>query len=472
MTNSQEEPIMIYTQLLDRIAPDTIVRVGVIGAGQYATAVVTQSRAIRRLDVAAIADVDLAAARRAYRRAGYADEEMATCDSLRTAVHAMERGQRVVVADAMLLMEMPLDVIVEATGAPEAGARHAHEAIRHGKHVAMVSKEPDSAVGPILKRLADQAGVVYTAVDGDQHGLLMGLVAWARELGLVVLAAGKARDGELIHDAAAQTAAGEGQVMALDGETARALAPIQPEQAARAVAERRRLFGHLAPLGGFDVTEMTIAANATGLLPDVEALHAPIVRISEIPEVLCPVAEGGILGRRGAIEAITCLRHPYEAGLGGGVFVVVSCANDYSRQILTTKGLIPNRRDSAAVIYRPYHLCGVETPLTILVAALLRLPTGAVEYIPRVDIVARARRELKAGEIVGDDHSPALEALMRPAQPLRPGNAVPLHMASGWRLLADVPADSVIPVGAVAEPAGSALWALRREQDRVWLRDL
>src|SRR6185436_4191017 len=118
---------------------------------------------------------------------GVPDEAIRLCDSRRAALCAFETGKRVIVADPLLLMDLPLDVIVEATGHPEAGARHAEAAIRHGRHVAMVNKEADATVGPILKRLADEARVVYTAVDGDQHGLLMGLVDWARRLGLEVL---------------------------------------------------------------------------------------------------------------------------------------------------------------------------------------------------------------------------------------------------------------------------------------------
>ena len=460
---------MIYSQLFDAQTPGQIVRAAVIGTGHYATAVVTQSRHMPRLEVVAAADLDPMAARQAFRRAGFREDELVECTSRQEALTAIEAGKRLIVGDAMLLMELPIDVIAEATGNPEAGARYAREALRHGKHVAMVSKEPDVTVGPILKRIADQAGLVYTAVDGDQHGLLIAMVSWARELGLEVLTAGKARDGELIYDAMAKTATGHGVTVALDAEEEHSLQPIAPGQTERQILERKRLFGELAPIGGFDVTELTIAANATGLGPDLEALHCPIVRTSEMPEVLCPIEEGGILARRGVIEAVTCLRHPYEAGLGGGVFVVVSCENDYSRYILTSKGLISNSRDSAALIYRPHHLCGVETGISILCAELLSLPTGATDYRARYDTVARTTRALTAGTVVGGDHSPDLQALMRPAAPLGSGHALPLHMASGNRLTMAVAAGTVITAEMVEEPADSILWALRREQDAAFL---
>jgi predicted homoserine dehydrogenase-like protein len=460
---------MIYTALFDRATTSgRPVRAGVIGVGQYATAIVTQAQAMRRLEVPVLADLNVEAARLAYRRAGLPDEAIAHCETRAQVLAAMERGRRAVVADAMVLMDLPLDVIVESTGSPEAAARHGAAALRAGKHLAMVSKEPDATIGPYLKRLADAAGLVYSAVDGDQHGLLIGLVDWCRELGLDVLCGGKARDTEFIYDDAAGTVRRGKETLTLTPAQRALLAPITPGQVGEVVAARRQAFAPLGRIGGFDVTEMAIAANATGLLPDVEALHCPAVRITEMPEVLCPAEDGGLLGRRGVIDSVTCLRRADEAGLGGGVFVVVSCANDYSRRILTTKGLIPNAKDTAALIYRPYHLCGVETPITLLTAGLLGLPTGGREVLPRVDLVARAGVSLPAGSIVGGDHDPGLEYLLLPARAVRDGAPLPLHMATGHRLRADVPAGTIIRREMVEAPADSALWALRQEMDSAF----
>src|SRR6266540_3239304 len=148
-------------------APQRPVRAGLIGCGTFGTGILAQVVSVPMLEVSAVADLSLDAARRAYGLAGVPDEAIVLCDSRSATLRAFEAGKRVIVADPMLLMELPLDVIVEATGQPEAGASHAEAAIRHGRHVAMVNKEADVTVGPILKRLADEAGVVYTAVDGD-----------------------------------------------------------------------------------------------------------------------------------------------------------------------------------------------------------------------------------------------------------------------------------------------------------------
>ena len=457
---------------LTRLLAGPPVKAGVIGTGHYATAIVCQSRSIPQLDVAVVADVDVDQGRRAYRLAGVDEQRIVVCDRRGAALAAIERGDSVVLPDAELMMDLPLALLVEATGQAEAGARHAAAAIAHGKHVAMVNKETDVSVGPILKHRADRAGVVYSAVDGDQHGLLIGLVDWARTLGLRVIAGGKAGDRDHIFDPVRRTVAhGGGRFRVdLDAEQAAAFAPIDAaDEAGVKVAARRRALRPVSGIGGWDVGEMAIAANATGLLPDVPELHAPIARIAEIPEVLCRRGEGGILTRDGAIEAVICLRQRHEAGLGGGVFVVVDSASDYARRIMVTKGLIGNRRGSAALVYRPHHLCGVETPLTMLCAALLGTPTGAGELLPRVDVVAHAAVDLAAGEVLPGDHSPRLKFLMTPAAPVSGGGPLPFHLASGHALTCGVPAGTPITAAMIAPPADSPLWNLRREQDAHFL---
>jgi len=381
----------------------------------------------------------------------------------------MEEGQHVILTDAMQMMYLPLDVIVESTGVPSAGAKHGLEAIRHGKHVAMVSKETDVVVGPILKHLADEAGLVYTAVDGDQHGLLMALVQWARDLGLEVLSGGKSLEFDHIYDPRTKTISWSTDSVSISDEQYTTFAPRSPEHPSIDSFKRREMLGDLGIVAGYDVTEMTISANATGLVPDIDTLHAPIIRISEIPEILAPKKEGGILSHRGVIDCVSCLREAHEPGLGGGVFIVVSCENDYSRNILTSKGLIPNRKETTALIYRPYHLCGVETPITTLVAGLLNMSTGATNYHPSFDVIARAKEDLKAGDQIGTDHMKTVEYLMRPAQPIAPSNPLPFHMASGNILNSDVPKGQLITAGVIQADETEPLWTLRKQQDTHFL---
>jgi len=457
---------MLYQQLFEKSGKGKTVQAGVIGTGHFATAIITQSQSMPQLVVPVVCDRNIEAAQRAYHLAGLNEDDYALCESRSAALAALEQGKRVILPDAMLMMDLPLDIVAESTGVPEASALHAAEAIKHGKHVAMVGKEVDVVIGPILKYRAEQAGLVYSAVDGDQHGLLIQLVRWARGLGLEVVCAGKSIDGEMVFDEAAGTVTHHGAVVQLEPDQYHIFAPGAPQQTRGFVQQRREILSEVGRIAGYDIVEMAIATNATGLVPDIPELHGPALRIPEIPEVLTVDADGGILSQRGVIDSVVCLRRPYEAGLGGGVFVVVAAENKYSRHILHTKGLIANSSGSAVLIYRPYHLCGVETPLTLMVAALLKLPTAATKLLPRYDVLARATKALKAGDVVGGDHSESMQALMRPAQAVEGSAPIPLHMANGNALLADLAAGETLTLDRVQVPPDSVLWALRAEQDR------
>ena len=453
---------MIYQQLFDRVKEKKVVRAALIGSGHFGTAIVTQAQSIPLLEISVIADRDVEAARRAYRRAQIAEDKLVVCDNRASALRAIESGKFVILEDSMIAMELPVNVIVESTGVPEAAACHAYHAIQNGKHVVMISKEMDVIIAPILKHLADRAEVVYTPVDGDQHGVLMGLISWAQSLGLEGLCGGKARNAEFVYDEGKGILSHGRHSVTLSEEEICALNPISSGQADRYIKARREISAKLPQISNSDRGEMAIAMNATGLLPDTPALHVPVARVRELPEVLCPVEEGGILQVRGAIDAVTCLRSATDSGLGGGVFVVVSCENDYSRDILTTKGLIPNSRGSTALIYRPYHLCGVEAPMSILCAGLLKVPTGSTTLQPHVDLVARSKRAFKKGEIIDNE----LDALITPAKPVTDDNPVPFYMLLGNQLSQDVPAGTLITWEMISQPSDSMLWSLRAQQEK------
>lgn len=467
---------MIY-ETLYRNAKKKRIMAGIIGSGHYGTAVITQSAYIEYLKIPVIADQDVEKARLAYNRAGLADDQVIVCDSAAAAQKAIEAGKYAIVQDPMLLMELPLDVIVESTGIAEVGARHGRAAIEHGKHLVMINKETDSTVGPILQHMAKQKGLVYTQVDGDQHGLLIGMVGWARTLGLEIVSGGKARDSEFVLDRKTGIAVSEAngvnvfetQTLQLTKEQIELFDELPYGQVAEYVKKRQALFEGFPTASGFDLCEMVIAMNATGLKPDIPQSHHPIARISQIPQILCPEAEGGILKNSGVIDMATCFRDKFEAGLGGGVFIVVSCENDYSRMILTTKGLISNKSGKSALIFRPHHLCGVETPTSIICAGLLGVTTGSDVYLPSYDIYQTAKVDLKAGYVFHDDHDPCLRTSIHPAKPMAPGNPAPAHMLQFYKLRYDVPAGTMITYDMVEKPAGAALWELREAQDKLFL---
>ncbi len=472
---------MSLEQVMTQRPPDEPVRVGIIGAGAYGSGIVAQSQHVPLLDVRIIAEKDLDAARKAFRAAGVADSDIVSCNSRGAAggtacsssraLPSIDSNCRLITDDPLLLMDLPLDVIVECTGVAEAGALHGQEAIRHGKHIVMVTKETDVTVGPILKHLADEAGVVYTAADGDQHGLATSLVSWARRIGLEVICAGKARNAEFRYDPpAGEIPLGDRAIPVPDAD-AWMFEPIPSGEAERYVNARREKLGSAARLGNWDVVELTILANSTGLRPDVPEMHCPTVRISEIPTVLCDRESGGILDTRGVVECVTCLRHPHDAGLAGGVFVVVDGGNDVARRVLSRASTAAGANGAPGLITRPCHLLGIETIESILTAALLGVPTAPFEYEPSYDAVIRAPRDIAAGEIIDmcSSHKDA-EALMVPAKPVADGVPIPGHLCDGHAAAADIPEGSLITRDMIAAPSESALWSLRAQQDEHFLK--
>ena len=455
---------MIYQHLFDQVKEPETVRAGLVGAGDFGAAIVTQSPHIPRLEMTAVADIDVEAGKRSYQQAGVADEDIAVCDSRTSALDAVESGKALVVQDASLLMDLPLDVIAVAT-------RYAFEAIQHGKHVVCIDKEADSVVGPMLKVLADRAGVVFPTDDGDQPGLLMGLVSWTRSLGFEVLCGGNLHD--CLYDRAASTLHKRGRTVQVSEEEQWALERIPAGEARRYAQARRELLASCRPdeQMGDPICHMAVAANGTGLMPDVPAGHRTAVRLAELPEVFCPAEDGGILETRGVIDNPAILHTADQPPGGGGVFVVIANADAHSRRIMIRKGLIANSGGTAMLIYRPYHLCGAETSMSILCAGLLQVPTGSATVLPRVDIVAHAARDFRAGELFGAKGALGfgfdrdLRASLAPARPLGSDQPIPFFMLYGNRLAQNVPTGTVFTCDMIQNPEGSALWGLRKQQD-------
>ncbi|MGI9423741.1 MAG: flagellar biosynthesis protein FlgA [Hyphomicrobiaceae bacterium] len=443
------------------------VQVALIGVGEFGLSLIAQSRSIRGLDIVAAVDPDIARVRSALEALGIAFRET---DSTRKAVTAIEAGHLALMADSNDVFDLPVDMIVEATGAPEAGALHAVKAIDAGIGVTMVSKEAECVVGPILAHKARKAGVGYTLVEGDQPALLISLMSRARVLGLPIICAGKSSEYDYVYDRASQTTTWTQQqtpspqlddLWSLGDDIQATLA--QRSEALAALPQRT------VP----DYCEMLLVANATGLQPDRPDFHAPLARTSELPQVYCPKSDGGLLEHPGRLDVFNCLRRPDEASFAGGVFVVVQWSDRVSGALFRGKGIPTSDDGRYGLIYNPSHLLGVEAPLSIMAASRLGNASVDRSYRPVVDLTARALVDLPAGRslgIVGSRHAvPDLEPLLMPAQPVSDTSRLPYYMAVGGTLTRSVKAGDFVTRGCLASPPSAGLCALRAEQDAAFL---
>ncbi|MGB2464900.1 MAG: Gfo/Idh/MocA family oxidoreductase, partial [Candidatus Puniceispirillaceae bacterium] len=178
----------LYDKLLARAAAGQPVRVGLIGAGKFGSMVLSQAQHIKGMHVAAVADLDLDKAKKAFTRVGW---DIKTCFSA-SASEAIAATKTWLTEDVSAVCNMAeIDCIIEATGHPLFGVRHALQAIESGKHVIMVNVEADILSGPYIAQKASERGVIYSMAYGDQPAAICELVDWVHSNGFELVAAGK-----------------------------------------------------------------------------------------------------------------------------------------------------------------------------------------------------------------------------------------------------------------------------------------
>ncbi len=451
---------MYSTLLAQRAAENRPIRVGIIGTGKFGGGVVAQLSQMRGMEVAVIAEVSVDRARHAYTVAGRLPEDALCVASNSTELHdTIRSGKRAIVEDGMLINQCELvDVVVEATGIPEVGAQMAYHAILHKKHVIMVNVEADITIGPILRRMADAAGVVYTMVDGDQPGCTMNMIDWARSLGFEIVAAGR---GTILY-------------------------PDDPQGTPESVPER---FGFSEELierrtinfkmfnsfrdGTKANVEMTALANAAGLVPDVRGMHEPAVNIDEIAKAFSLQEEGGILSQQGVVELANSVAADGKSllpnALKMGVFCVIRTDHPFIQEDLATYHVAPGGNGNNYVLWRPYHLVAVEAPISIMNAVFYGTATGAPLPTPTAECVTVAKRHVEEGERLDGGGGYTVLGHCEKATVAREQGLLPLGLSQGARLKVDVAAGDPITFDMVELPTDSFIWKLRQMQDAtVW----
>ena len=389
---------------------------------------------------------------------GFATETIQVCENEEQVRRTAAEKKMVLIRDFKLLDALPLDVIVEATGHPEVSVQIATNALRRGVHVTMVTKETESVAGPYLNRLAQEHGVVYTTPDGDQPSSLIGLVTWARVLGFEIVAAGKSSEYDYVFDPVASQ--GRYTDRTVSAPTLGELWHLGNDVSAR-LRQRSEALHELPQSATPDYCEMNVVANSTGLVPACDALNYPLCRIPELADIFIPKEDGGLLERTGVVDVFNCLRRDDEPSFGGGVFVIVRCTDPEVWETLRAKGHVVSRNGKYACIYLPYHLLGLETPMTLFSAVLHGRPSGSDRQAAHAIMVARTQRDFQAGERLhmGGHHHviDGATALLLPATAENLGKA-PFYLAANKSLKVDVPRDTII-TPEMLDLAGSALHA-------------
>jgi predicted homoserine dehydrogenase-like protein len=414
-------------------------RIGLIGAGKFGSMFLSQVRHTPGMRVVAIADLSPERARDALRRVGWADTAIA---SLRF------------FDDARRMIEEPdVDVVIDATGSPGAGIAHVLACCERGKHIVMVNVEADALAGPLLARRAQEAGIVYSLAYGDQPALICEMVDWARACGFEVIAAGKGT--KYLPEYHASTPATVWQYYGLT------------EEDARRGGLNAQMFNSFLD-GTKSAIEMCAVANATGLNAP-EGLSFPPCGVDELPTVLRPMSEGGVLHQRGQVEVISSLKRdgsPVFRDLRWGVYVVFAGGSEYVERCFKEYGLVTDPSGQYSALYKPFHLIGLELGISVASVGLRGEPTGAPIGF-NADVVATAKRDLGAGETLdGEGGATVYGRVMPAAESLRLGG-LPLGLAHHVRLRQAVGAGQTVRWGDVDIDLDAPAAAFRREMERA-----
>jgi predicted homoserine dehydrogenase-like protein len=439
----------LHAKLKEREAQGRPLRLGVIGAGKFATMYIAQVPRTPGVHLLGIADLNPAQARANLERTGWAPGHFgaASLDA------ALKERRTHLGEDWRALVQHPaIDIVIEATGNPLAAVEHALEAFRHGKHVVMVTVEADAFCGPLLARKASAAGVVYSLAYGDQPALICELVDWARAAGFPVVAAGRGHKWQAHY---AQSTP----------ETVWGYYGLTPEQA-KIGGLNPKMFNSFLD-GSKPAIETSAVCNATGLSPAPGGLAYPAGRIDQIPNLMRPRAEGGVLHHKGQVEVVSSLQPDGTAvdyDIRFGVWVAFEGESEYIRRCFAEYGVKTDDSGRYACLYKRWHLIGLEAGISVACVGLRGEPTGCATGF-RADAVATAKRALSAGELLDGEGGYTVVGRLMPAADSLAQGCLPLGLAHGWKLLKPLAAGQPVRWSDVAVDESVAAVRLRREME-------
>ena len=407
------------------------VRVGMVGAGFMGRGVAAQIARTPGMELVAVSNRHVAGAERAQREAGAS--EVRTVDSAAALDRAAVDGVPAVTDDpAVVCAASTVDVVCDVTGAVEFGARVTLDAFNHGKHVVTMNAELDGTVGPLLKVLADEAGVVFSGVDGDQPGVQQNLYRFVRGMGITPLVCGN--------------------VKGLQDEHRN---PATQEGFARKWGQDPYMVTSFAD--GTKVSfEQAVVANATGMTVARRGMGGAD-HSGHVDELTTAYDVEELRALGGVVDYVVGARP------GPGVFVLGTIDDPSSRHYLNLYKLGEGPLYS---FYTPYHLCHFEVPASLARAVLFSDAVIAAVGPPRVEVVATAKRDLPEGHVLDGLGGYDTYGVAETAAATASERLLPMGLAEGCRLLRSAPQDGVLTYDDVELPSGRLVDELRDQQQR------
>ncbi len=425
----------LLRKLQQREAGNNPVSVGIVGCGQMGSGLAHTINNIKGMQVNAIVDINPERAIKTLQEMGVEKHNIFEVSNINQANDALLKGKRVVSADAMLMTDLEkIEANVEATGVPDVGASVALASIEKKKPIIMLNVETDITIGGLLNKKARQNGALYTVASGDEPGVCKMLHEQAVLMGFEVVCIGKGKNNPLDFDATPDSCREEA---------------LGKEMNPKILASFKD--------GTKTMVEMAAVSNATGLFPDVPGMHGPKVELEDLLNVYKPKTDGGIFSTKGTVD--------YSTGkIAPGVFLIVYSAD---KRIRKEMDFITHAAGPYYLLFRPYHLCDLETPQSIAEAVLLNEVTVVAENM-NSEVVAVAKRDLKAGEHLKGIGSADMFGRIYTYHEARQMKAIPIGIAENGVVLTDIKKGTPLTESNCNPDESTLIYKLRKEQDKIF----
>jgi predicted homoserine dehydrogenase-like protein len=338
----------MLNELKKRAAEHRPIQVGLVGLGAMGLGIAYQIGRTPGMVLSFVADVNEAAAKKGAEIYGKPTR---------------------VVTDALAALrdeKIPCDVLVEATNSIVAAYDYCLAAVERKAHCVLMNAEVDAILGYLLRAEAAKQGVVVTSDAGDQHGVLARMMEEIEMWGFDMVQAGNMKGFMDRHRDLEGTA-----------EIAKSLGLSTVQCLAYTDGSKLNI-------------EMSVIANEYGLTPLVPGMQGP--RAERVEQVI-DLFDFDSYGGQGRVDYILGAKQH-----GGGVYVVGRCDNEFQQGYLNYYKV--TNKHPYYLFLRPYHLCHLETPRAIALAALYGKAVCTMRMGRVTDCYAYAKRDLKPGDRV------------------------------------------------------------------------
>lgn len=428
--------IGLMNKLKDRKKHNRYIKVAIAGAGLMGKGLVSQLTQVEGMKPSLVIDRTIGKAVGSFEIAGIDRKDIVTVDNLQDLNKALRDDKYVAARDIDLLSKSDyVDVVIDATGNPETGAQIALDSINNRKHIVMLNVETDMVVGPILNKKAKEKGVVYTGTAGDEPGSVKELYDFAKLSGFEVVAIGKGKNNPIDYEAT----------------------PTRLEEEAKKSGLNPRMLAGFVD-GTNTMIEMTVMANATGFVPDVRGGNGLTATTEELPNMFRLKENGGLMNKHRVVE--------YVHGIAPGVFVIVTSKLP---QVHSQMKFLKMGDGPYYILYRPFHLTSLETPISVARAVIDNEATIAPLDGPICDTITVAKRDIKKGEHFDFIGGETVYGSIDTYEVAKKENLLPIGLINkNARARVDIEKGEYITYDMVDLDEDTLLYKLRQEQDQIF----